>query len=137
MDVRKPNYPLGFVVLLAGLAFLVYSTLPAFLLRFDSRRSPGTITDLNEGHLSYRYRNAFDGETYTVSRYVSNPAYQALEHKRQLTVWYPRYFPEEAQVVEVDLPPVLLPTMLFMLLLLVALWEIVKRLRTRAAEPSA
>ena len=136
MDVRKPNYPLGFVVLLAGLAFLVYNTLPSFLLRVNSRRSPGTITALAVGHLSYRYRNAFDGETYTVSRYVSNPAYQTLQHQRQLTVWYPRHFPEEAQVVEVDHPPMLWPTALYMLFLLVALWEVVKRLRTGTTKPS-
>jgi len=137
MNDQKPNYPLGFVILLAGLAFLVYSALPAFLLRFDSHRSPGTITALNDHSLSYRYRNAFDGETYTVSRFVTVPAYHALQHKRQLTVWYPRYFPEAAQVVEVDLPPVLLPTALAMLLVLVGLWQIVKRLRTRETKPSA
>jgi len=137
MNERKPNYPLGFVVLLVGLAFLVYSALPAFFLRFDSHRSPGTITALNDHGLSYQYRNAFDGETYTVSRYVSVPAYQTLQNKRQLTVWYPRYFPEEAQVVEVDLPPVLLPTVLAMLLVLVGLWQIAKRLRTREMKPLA
>jgi hypothetical protein len=137
MDTRKPNYPLGFVILLAALAFLVYSALPAFFLRFDSHRSPGTITALNDHGLSYQYRNVFDGETYTVSQYVSVPAYQALRNKRQLTVWYPRYFPEEAQVVEVDLPPVLLPTLLAMLLVMVGLWQIVKRLRTRETKPAA
>ena len=102
MNERKPNYPLGFVVLLAGFAFLLYSALPAFFLRFDSHRSPGTITALNDHGLSYQYRNVFDGQTYTVSRYVSVPVFQTLQNKRQLTVWYPRYFPEEAQVVEVD-----------------------------------
>ena len=64
--------------MLVGLAFLVYSALPAFFLRFDSHRSPGTITALNDHSLCYQYRNAFDGETYTVSRYVSVPAYQTL-----------------------------------------------------------
>jgi hypothetical protein len=132
MDVRKPNYLFGFVVLLAGLAFVMYNTLPALLLRFDSRRSPGTITDLNAGQLTYRYRNAFDGETYTVSRYVSLPAYQALGEKQQLTVCYPRYFPEEAQIVEVDLPPVLLPSVLGILVLVGCLWQVGKQLRTRA-----
>ena len=115
----------------------MYSALPAFFLRFDSHRSPGTITALNDHGLSYQYRNAFDGETYTVSRYVSVPAYQTLQNKRQLTVWYPRYFPEEAQVVEVDLAPVLLPTVLAMLLVLVGLWQIAKRLRTREMKPLA
>lgn len=53
MNERKPDYLLGFVVLLAGLAFLVYSALPAFFLWFDSHRSPGTITVLNDHDLSY------------------------------------------------------------------------------------
>ena len=137
MNERKPNYLLGFVVLLLGLAFLVYSALPTFFLRFDSHRSPGIITALNDHGLSYQYRNAFDGETYTVSRYVSIPAYQALRDKQQLTVWYPRYFPEEAQVVEVDLTPVLLPQTLALLLLLAALWQCGKQLRTGSTNPSA
>jgi hypothetical protein len=137
MEVRKPNYPLGFVVLLTALAFLVYSAVPAFFLRFNSHQSPGTINALNDHSLSYQYRNAFDGQTYTVSRYISVPAYHALRNKRQLTVWYPRYFPEEAQVVEVDLPPVLLPSVLAILLVLVGLWQIVKRLRTRETKPMA
>lgn len=137
MDVRKPNYPLGLVILLVGLAFLVYSALPAFFLRFDSHRSPGTITALNDHSLSYEYRNTFDGETYTVSRYLSIPAYQTLRNKRQLTVWYPKYFPQEAQIVDVDLPPVPLPTVLAMLLVLVGLWQVVKRLRTRVTRPLA
>jgi hypothetical protein len=128
MDVRKPNYPLGFIVLLAALVFLVYSTLPAFFLRVDSRRSPGTITSLNDHYLAYRYRNAFDGDTYTVSRYVSVPAYRALQGKNQLTVWYPRHFPEAALVEEVDLPPVLLLPVLAMLLLLGGLWQLGKHL---------
>lgn len=137
MDVRKPNYPLGFVVLLAALSFLVYSTLPAFFLRVDSRRSPGTITALNDHSLAYHYRNAFDGATYSVSRYVSVPAYQALQHKNLLTVWYPRHFPEAALVEEVDLPPVLLLPVLAMLLLLGGLWQLGKLLRTGTTNTSA
>jgi hypothetical protein len=135
MNVRKPNYPLGFVVLLAALAFLVYSTLPAFFLQVDSRRTAGTITNLTDHSLAYRYRNAFDGETYTVSRYVSVPVYRALQHKRQLTVWCPRYFPEAALVEEVDPHPLLVLPALLGLFLFWALWQIVKRLQTPAPNP--
>ena len=130
MDLYKPNYPLSILVLLVFLAILVHSTLPAFFFMVDSKRSAGTVLDLNDHHLDYRYRNAFDGATYSVSRYVSVPAYQTLRATGHLTVWYPRYFPEAALVEEIDYRPMLVLPALFILLAVWALWDCGKQLRT-------
>lgn len=126
MDNKKPNYALALTVLLTAFAFLFYSSLPAILMRIDKGVSSGKITDINDHHLEYNYYNHFDSCTYSIQRYLSVPAYEKLRNQSEVKVSYPKYFPEEVIVDEVDKQKPLGVMVFFLLALAYSILNIAK-----------
>ncbi|MFD2721784.1 hypothetical protein ACFST9_23915 [Hymenobacter monticola] len=133
MDLKKTNYPLALIILISGIAYVVYLMLPVVLTRFNGQTSTGVITTLNDHQLEYSYQNKFDGDTYSVSRYLSVPDYEKLHKQPQITVLYPEFFPEEALVLEIDKQKPLLIMAFMLIFLLGALWRVGSLIRGNAS----
>ena len=106
----------------------IYWTLPTYMMHIDSATAKGTIIKMDKAYVHYSYYNVFDNTEYEFSREIYKKEYDLLKDKQQVNIMYPRFFPANAIITEIDQRKSIIFAFSFHLLLLIAIIKSIKDL---------
>lgn len=102
MDDKRRESLILFIILTILIGLHIYWTLPTYMQHINSSLTTGSIDKLEKFQLTYTYFNSYDNREYSLSREINRREFLALKAKKKLTLIYPKFYPLNVVIQDIE-----------------------------------